>query len=115
MAHLFVFFEVATPGKRLIAVLARVRVGVSGVGGDGCGCGGCCGGGGGRGVRRRRTVTVVAAVVVLTLMVVAVDRGARPAVGRGAAVRRRVVLRHGRAPRRRGLFGAHLAGATQRF
>lgn len=105
------FFKVAAPGKRFVAVLARVRVGVVGVGRYGC-----CGGGsrrGGRGVRRRRT-TVMVMVVVLMVMVV-VERGTGPAVARGAAVRRRVILRHGRAPRRCRLFGAHLARAAQRF
>lgn len=75
------FLQVAAAGKRLVAVLACVRVSV----------------GGGHGVRR------------------AVDRRTVPAVGRGAAVRGRVVLRHGRTPRRSGLFGAHFASAAQRF
>lgn len=90
------FLQVAAPRERLVAVLARVRVGVADVGRDGSG---------GRDVRRRPAV--------VTAMMV--DRGTRPAVAGGAAVRRRVVLRHGRAPRRCGLFGARLARAAQRF
>jgi len=103
--HLFVFFQVASPGKRLVAVLACVRVGVSGVR---CGCNsgdGSSGSGAGSGVRRRTAVAIASVV----------DRGTGPAVARGAAVRRRVVLRHGRAPRRSCLFGARLARATQCF
>lgn len=104
MTHLFVFLEIAASGKRLVAVLARVRVGVVRVG--------CGRGHGGRGsrdrvVRGRRPVTVVTAMMV--------DRGTGPAVGGGAAVGRRVVLGHGRTPRRSGLLGAHLARAAQRF
>jgi len=99
-AHLFVFLQVAAPRERLVAVLARVRVGgVADVGRD-TGCRG------GRDVRRRPAVVTA----------VMVDRcGTWPAVAGGAAVRRRVLLRHGRAPRRRGLLGARLARAAQRF
>jgi len=77
-----VFFQVAAPGKRLVAVLACVWVGVSGVR---CGCDGGNGSGGCSAVRgvRRRTAVAIASVV---------DSGTGPAVARGAAVWRRVVL-----------------------
>lgn len=120
--HLFVFLQVAAPGKRLVAVLTRVRVGFVGVGvgrrGRGCGCSHR---GRGRGVRGRATVLVAVAVVTPVVMiavvvvVMMVDCGTGPAVARGAAVRRRVFLRHGRAPRRGGLLGAHLARAAEGF
>lgn len=127
MTHLFVFLQIAAPGERLVAVLACVRVGVVHVG---------RGRRGGRGVRRRAASVVVLLVLLLLVLlvlvlmllvvllllllvtvviVVIVDRGTGPAVARGAAVRGRVVLRHGRAPRRSRLFGAHLARAAQRF
>jgi len=103
--HLFVFFQVAASGKRLVAVLACVWVGVGGVG---CGCDSGDGGSGsgtGRCVRRWTAVAIASVV----------DRGTGPAVARGAAVRRRVVLRYGRTPRRSCLFGARLARAAQCF
>lgn len=124
MTHLFVFLQIAASGERLVAVLACVRVGVVHVG---------RGRRGGRGVRRRAASVVVLLVLLLLVLlvlmllvlvlvllvtvviVVIVDRGTGPAVARGAAVRGRVVLRHGRAPRRSRLFGAHLARAAQRF
>jgi len=112
-----VFFQIAAPWKRLVAVLARVWVGVVDVGNGGSG--GCRG----RDVRRRSVVVtmllllllLVVVVVVVVMVVVLVDRGTGPAVVGGAAVWRRVVLRHGRAPRRSGLFRAHLTRAAQRF
>lgn len=101
--HLFVFFQVTASGKRLVAVLACVWVGVGGVG---CGCDSGDGGSGTGRCVRRWTAVAIASVV---------DRGTGPAVARGAAVRRRVVLRYGWTPRWSCLFGARLARATQCF